>query len=64
MNDNSYSLVVEWSAKIYVKVWEFVSREDEIKRLKREIKDKKEYIRILDNKLLNPEFVKCSRKIS
>lgn len=57
INSTDYSLTVEWSAKIYIKVWEFISAEDEINRLNLEIKDKKEYIRILDNKLLNPSFV-------
>ncbi|EKE27116.1 MAG: hypothetical protein ACD_4C00034G0001 [uncultured bacterium (gcode 4)] len=43
---------------IYVDMWVNLDAEEEKARLKTQIEDKKEYINILDQKLMNSEFIK------
>ena len=43
---------------MFVELPQGADNEEEKARLKEQIEDKKEYIRILDNKLLNADFVR------
>ncbi len=49
---------VSWPIEVFVNLWDLVDLEAEKIRLKSQIDEKKEYIRKLDIKLLNAEFVR------
>ena len=57
-NTNEYSYSVVRDVEIYLDTSALIDTEAEKERLKSEIKNKKEYIRIVDLKLTNTDFIK------
>lgn len=58
LDENKFVFWVAWNVDIYVNLWENINNEDELDRLKLQIEDKKDYIRKLDIKLLNADFIR------
>ncbi len=56
-NDNlAYSIIKKW-VEVYVDTSNAIDKNKEMARIQEQIDDTKEYIKILDKKLLNPNFV-------
>ena len=55
--DLAYGIIKKW-VEVYVDTSNAIDKEKEIFRIKEKIEDIKEYIKIIDKKLLNPNFVK------
>lgn len=58
INKDKFSFAIVEDIEIYADVWGEINPEEEKQRLKLEIEDRKEYIKIIDYKLLNAEFIK------
>ena len=58
INKDKYSFAIVEDIEIYTDLWGEIDPEEEKSRLKLEIEDRKEYIKIIDHKLLNAEFIK------
>ena len=52
----AYSIIKKW-VEVYVDTSNAIDKEKEIARIKEKIQDTQEYIKIIDKKLLNPNFV-------
>ncbi|MCK9272246.1 valine--tRNA ligase [Candidatus Gracilibacteria bacterium] len=58
INKDKYSFAIVEDIEIYTDLGGEIDPEEEKSRLKLEIEDRKEYIKIIDHKLLNAEFIK------
>jgi valyl-tRNA synthetase len=56
-DDLAYGIIKKW-VEVYVDTSNAIDKEKESARIKEKIEDTKEYIKIIDKKLLNPNFIK------